>query len=334
MVTGDDTPAGGINANGYGPFQDQLTDEQQTVRTNNATGGTFTLTFKGQTTAPIPYNATAPQIDAALEALSTVGANNIQTNPATGGNASTAVVNVYFRRALAGADQPLLDGQRRRSHRHQPDRSGRHGTFNNGILGNPYPLDGGMTPRATGDDRRSTLNTNDLRGKILRIKVKDNVTAADANKADYTTAGTGTGAYTIPAGNLYPVVNGAPTPKTKAEVYAMGFRNPYRIQVDENDVAYISDYSPDANTPQRSRGPSGVGRFEIVRKPSNYGYPLCYSSKLGYYKWNFLEFLPNTTTVGFPGDNPEPSTAATPPVWSTTRVWCVTAARASSPAWR
>ena len=42
------------------------------------------------------------------------------------------------------------------------------------------------------------------------------------------------------------------------------------------------------------------GLFEIVRAPANYGYPLCYSSKLGYYKWNFLEFLPNTTTVGTP----------------------------------
>ena len=84
----------------------------------------------------------------------------------------------------------------------------------------------------------------------------------------------------------------------------MGFRNPYRIQVDENDVAYISDYSPDANTPQRSRGPSGVGRFEIVRKPSNYGYPLCYSSKLGYYKWNFQEFLPGTTTGRHPARQP------------------------------
>ena len=53
MVTGDDTPAGGINAGGYGPFNDQLTDEQQTVRVTNATGGTFTLTFNGQTTAPL-----------------------------------------------------------------------------------------------------------------------------------------------------------------------------------------------------------------------------------------------------------------------------------------
>ena len=81
MVTGDDTPAGGIRANGFGPFEDELTDEQQTVRTTNATGGTFTLTFDGQTTAPIPYNATGAQIDAALEALSNIGANNIQTSP-------------------------------------------------------------------------------------------------------------------------------------------------------------------------------------------------------------------------------------------------------------
>ena len=58
MTTGDDTPAAGIDANGYGPFEDQLLDEQQTVRATNATGGTFTLTFKGQTTAPIAYNAT------------------------------------------------------------------------------------------------------------------------------------------------------------------------------------------------------------------------------------------------------------------------------------
>ena len=80
LVTGDDTPAGGINAGGYGPFNDQKTDEQQTVRVTNATGGTFTLTFNGQTTAPLAWNATAAQVDAALEALSNVGANNIQTS--------------------------------------------------------------------------------------------------------------------------------------------------------------------------------------------------------------------------------------------------------------
>ena len=57
MVTGDDTPAGGINGGGYAPANDQRTDEQQTVRVTNATGGTFTLTFNGQTTAPLAFNA-------------------------------------------------------------------------------------------------------------------------------------------------------------------------------------------------------------------------------------------------------------------------------------
>ncbi len=75
-------------------------------------------------------------------------------------------------------------------------------------------INGGMYQRMTGDDRRSTLNTNDLRGKLLRFKVKDgDITAADANKADF---GSGVGAYTIPAGNLYPLVAGAPQAKTQA----------------------------------------------------------------------------------------------------------------------
>ena len=80
----------------------------------------------------------------------------------------------------------------------------------------------------------------------------------------------------------------------------MGFRNPFRIQVDENDVAYISDYSPDSQTPQRSRGPAGTGRFEIVRKPANYGWPTCYKRDLPYYQWNYHEFAPGTTTAGTP----------------------------------
>ena len=39
---------------------------------NDATGGTFTLTFSGQTTAAINYNATAATVESALEALSNI----------------------------------------------------------------------------------------------------------------------------------------------------------------------------------------------------------------------------------------------------------------------
>jgi PKD repeat protein len=285
LVTGDDTPAGGINAGGFGPFNSQKTDEQQTVRVTGSTGGTFTLTYNGQTTAPIAFNATAAQIDAALEALPNIEADEIQTS---GGPVQNSNVNVFFRRGKSESDQPQITA----------DGSGLTG----GSIATNTTTQGGWYQRLTGDARRTSLNTNDLRGKVLRIKVKDNITAADANKADYT--GNGTGAYTIPAGNLFPLVAGAPQDKTKPEVYAMGFRNPFRIQVDENDVAYVSDYSPDSQTPQRGRGPAGIGRFEIVRKPSNYGWPTCYKRDLPYYQWNFHEFAPGTTTQGRPLHDP------------------------------
>jgi PKD repeat protein len=286
LVTGDDNPAGGIQAGGFGPANDQLTDEQQTVRVNGATGGTFTLSFGGQTTAPIPYNATLDQVDAALEALSTIGANDLQTS---GGPANTGNVNVFFRRALQQSNQAQLTGN--------------GAALTGGTLDIATVQEGGWYQRPTGDARRSALNTNDLRGKVLRIKVKDAIAAADANKADY---GQG-GAYTIPAGNLFPLAAGAPQAKTRAEVYAMGFRNPFRIQVDENDVAYVSDYSPDSRVPQRGRGPAGTGRYEIVRKPSNYGWPHCYTRDVGYYQWSFHEFAPGTATPGIPlNDPPQP----------------------------
>src|SRR5262249_41925037 len=52
-------------------------DEVQTVTlTGNPTGGTFTLTFSGQTTAAIAYNASAATVQSALQALSSIGSGN------------------------------------------------------------------------------------------------------------------------------------------------------------------------------------------------------------------------------------------------------------------
>lgn len=53
-------------------------DEVQTVTiTGTPTGGTFTLTYSGQTTAAIAYNATAATVKAALAALSNIKAEDI-----------------------------------------------------------------------------------------------------------------------------------------------------------------------------------------------------------------------------------------------------------------
>jgi PKD repeat protein len=76
----------------------------------------------------------------------------------------------------------------------------------------------------------------------------------------------------------------------------MGFRNPFRIQVDSDDVAYVTDYSPDSSVPGALRGPQGTGRMEVVRKPANYGWPVCMSPTLPMYEWDFN----TSTTLGAP----------------------------------
>lgn len=56
---------------------DPATNEVQKVYLVNGSVGTFTLTYAGQTTAPIAYNASAATVDAALEALSNIGAGDV-----------------------------------------------------------------------------------------------------------------------------------------------------------------------------------------------------------------------------------------------------------------
>ena len=53
---------------------------------------------------------------------------------------------------------------------------------------------------------------------------------------------------------------------------------------------------PTPPTPENFRGPAGTGRVEIVRKPSNYGWPLCVSPQLPYYRWNFNTSKPLDAT--------------------------------------
>ena len=86
----------------------------------------------------------------------------------------------------------------------------------------------------------------------------------------------------------------------------MGFRNPFRIQVDSKGIAYITDYSPDSQIPQTFRGPQGTGRVEVVRAPSNYAWPLCMTPNVPYYQWNFNTSTPldPANPQAFECDNP------------------------------
>jgi cytochrome c len=117
------------------------------------------------------------------------------------------------------------------------------------------------------DARRSAGNTNDLRGKILRIKIKDD------------------GTYSIPSGNLFK----PGTAGTKPEIYVMGDRNPYRIAVDQkNNYLYWGEVGPDANNDSLdTRGPRGYDEFNQAKGAGFFGWPLFVGNNFPYREYNY-----------------------------------------------
>jgi len=81
-------------------------NEVQTVTiTGTPTGGTFTLTLDGETSAAIAYNATASAVQTALENLSNVNPGDLAV---TGGPGPGTPYVVTFTGARSGTDVPAL----------------------------------------------------------------------------------------------------------------------------------------------------------------------------------------------------------------------------------
>ncbi len=135
----------------------------------------------------------------------------------------------------------------------------------------PFESDGfspsDETPgRAPFDAQKSSANTNDLRGKILRIHPESD------------------GSYTIPEGNLFPKGE----PDTRPEIYVMGCRNPYRISVDQKTgFLYWGDVGPDAGQNDSLRGPRGYDELNQAQKAGFFGWPYFVGNNYPYAKYDF-----------------------------------------------
>ena len=136
---------------------------------------------------------------------------------------------------------------------------------------NPFASDG-FTPiderpgRSAWDAQKSASNTNDLRGKILRIHPEPD------------------GAYSIPDGNLFPPGD----PLRRPEIYIMGCRNPFRMTIDSGTGwLYFGDVGPDALADKPRRGPKGYDEFNQARGPGNYGWPYILADNKPYVQYDF-----------------------------------------------
>ncbi|MCU0381596.1 MAG: PQQ-dependent sugar dehydrogenase, partial [Chitinophagaceae bacterium] len=120
--------------------------------------------------------------------------------------------------------------------------------------------------RSRFDAQRTAGNTNDLRGHILRIHPEPD------------------GSYTIPAGNLFP----KGMPKTRPEIYAMGNRNPHRLQVDrKTGYLYWGNVGPDAGKDSALLGPQGYDEFNQAKEAGNFGWPYFTANNIPYVDYDF-----------------------------------------------
>ena len=119
--------------------------------------------------------------------------------------------------------------------------------------------------RSSWDDQRTGGNTNDLRGKILRIHPEVD------------------GTYTIPKGNLF----AEGTDKTRPEIYTMGHRNPWRISIDsETGFIYWGEVGPDASK-DSIIGPRGYDEFNQAKKPGFFGWPYFIGDNKAYSQFDY-----------------------------------------------
>jgi cytochrome c len=120
----------------------------------------------------------------------------------------------------------------------------------------------GESPR---DAQKSSGNTNDLRGKILRIHPEAN------------------GRYTIPMGNLFP----EGTAKTRPEIYTMGNRNPWRLTIDsKTGWLFWGEVGPDGSNRSELRGPRSYDEFNMAKQAGNFGWPY-FNGREAYRYYNF-----------------------------------------------
>ena len=119
--------------------------------------------------------------------------------------------------------------------------------------------------RGPWDAQRTSANTKNYNGKILRIRPEPD------------------GTYSIPDGNLFPK-DGS---KGHPEIYVMGCRNPWRINVDtKTGFLYWGDVGPDAGQ-DGIRGSRGYDEINQARTAGNYGWPYFVGDNFAYPMVNF-----------------------------------------------
>ncbi|MDN4501779.1 ThuA domain-containing protein [Alteromonadaceae bacterium BrNp21-10] len=122
---------------------------------------------------------------------------------------------------------------------------------------------------AHSDAQRSSANSQDLRGKVIRILPQDD------------------GSYRIPEGNLFSdLAQGRP------EIYVMGTRNAFTVTYDDiSGELFYGDIGPDAGKYSEQQGSRGYDEINRVTQAGYFGWPLFIGDNQPYRKYDYATQL-------------------------------------------
>ena len=119
--------------------------------------------------------------------------------------------------------------------------------------------------RSDWDAQRTSANSADLRGKILRIKPQ----------AD--------GSYSIPPGNLF-----AEAEEGRPEIYSWACATPSGCRLTARAAGSTGAmWGPDARQADPQRGPIGLDEWNQARAAGNFGWPYCIGDNQPYVDYDF-----------------------------------------------
>lgn len=133
-----------------------------------------------------------------------------------------------------------------------------------------------IEPEKNTNALRTSANTQDWRGKILRLHPEPD------------------GSYTIPDGNLF-----ADAKQGRPEIYVMGCRNAYRFHLDEATGRFFWA-EVGSNTEERF-GTGGFDEISMSTTPANSGWPLFIGPNTAYRRYDFAN-----DKIGEPYDAEKP----------------------------
>jgi len=224
-----------------------INESQQLTATGTPSSGSYTLTFEGETTAAIAWDATEAEVQAALQALATIGDGNVRV---TGEDLSDGSLNIRFLRDLGDTNVSQI-------------------TVDDSSLGGAT-LAASTVVEGSLNEIQQLAASGDVTSGVFTLTFEGEETAPIAYDADAATIKAALEALnSIPAGSVNVAGDGIPSSPTVIEFTgALGAQNVSQLIVDSTGLVGGGSYSSSTSRSGMAQDPRDGATVNIGAEAS------------------------------------------------------------------